>query len=229
MKLVLATHNKGKLREFREILHERLGDHGRDFELVSAADLGLDDPKETGTSFEENSLIKARAVSDQTGLPAVADDSGLIVDVLGRAPGILSARWSGKHGDDKANMRLLLAQLADIPDNRRTAKFVCVATLVIPAGIGSNRGDEPLVVAEHGTMTGVLAREPRGTNGFGYDPIFIPDDQPTDDGSKNQQNGEKHPLSTAELTAEQKDAISHRGKAMRKIAADIDVYLGSAK
>lgn len=228
MKLVLATHNKGKLREFREILHERLGDHGRDFELVSAADLGLDDPKETGTSFEENSLIKARTVSDQTGLPAVADDSGLIVDVLGRAPGILSARWSGKHGDDQANMRLLLAQLADIPDNRRTAKFVCVAMLVIPAGIGSNRGDKPLVIAEHGTMTGVLARAPRGTNGFGYDPIFIPDDQPTDQ-SVDQHTGETRLLSTAELTAEQKDAISHRGKAMRKIAADIDVYLGSAK
>ncbi len=244
MRLVLATHNKGKLREFREILRDRLGKGLDGLELVSAADLGLADPKETGTTFEENSLLKAQFVSHATGLPAVADDSGLIVDILGRAPGILSARWAGRHGDDTANMDLLLAQLKDIPDERRQARFVCVATLVVPSGVGSNRSDKPLVMAERGVMTGLLARKPRGRNGFGYDPIFLPDDQPVRPAkeakealpgvsgskavsSRTAQSALATRLSSAQLTAEQKDAISHRGKALRKIAKDIEVYLGS--
>ena len=287
MRLVLATHNKGKLREFREILRDRLGKDLGGLELVSAADLGVEDPVETGTTFTENSALKARFVSEKTGLPAVADDSGLIVDVLGRAPGILSARWSGRHGDDKANLELLLAQVRDIPDERRTARFECVATLVIPAGVASNRSDKPLVLSERGEMTGLLAREPRGKNGFGYDPIFLPDDQPQEGegaaaaGRNGKDKGVHKPagegagasgttdipaapapeavsvprptnpdpdfafapavrldaqeakaaltnrLSAAQLTPAQKDAISHRGKAMRKIAKDIEVYLGA--
>lgn len=244
MRLVLATHNKGKLREFREILRDRLGEDLDGLELVSAADLGLEDPKETGVTFEQNSLLKARFVSEQTGLPAVADDSGLIVDVLGRAPGILSARWAGRHGDDKANLDLLLAQVQDIPDEKRTARFECVATLVVPAGVGSNHTDKPLEVAEHGQMTGLLARAPRGKNGFGYDPIFLPDDQPQGTEADRQEAAQERPaghvsqkaaasaalvtrLSAAQLSPAQKDAISHRGKAMRKIAKDIEVYLGS--
>lgn len=233
MRLVLATHNKGKLREFREILRDRLGKDLGGLELVSAADLGVEDPVETGTTFTENSVLKARFVSERTGLPAVADDSGLIVDVLGRAPGILSARWSGKHGDDKANLELLLAQVKDIPDERRTARFECVATLVIPAGVASNRSDRPLVLSERGEMTGLLAREPHGRNGFGYDPIFLPDDQPQETGGPAEIDAQEaqaaltNRLSAAQLTPAQKDAISHRGKAMRKIAKDIEVYLGA--
>lgn len=233
MRLVLATHNKGKLREFREILRDRLGKGLDGLELVSASDLGVEDPVETGTTFTENSALKARFVSEKTGLPAVADDSGLIVDVLGRAPGILSARWSGRHGDDRANLELLLAQVKDIPDERRTARFECVATLVIPAGVASNRSDRPLVLSERGEMTGLLARAPRGKNGFGYDPIFLPDDQPQETGHPAEIDAQEakaaltNRLSAAQLTPEQKDAISHRGKAMRKIAKDIQVYLGT--
>ena len=261
MRLVLATHNKGKLREFREILRQQLGKDLGGLELVSAGDLGLADPVETGTTFVQNSLLKARFVSQQTGLPAVSDDSGLIVDVLGRAPGILSARWAGHHGDDKANLELLLAQMHDIPDAARTARFECAATLIVPSGVGANRSDSPIVVTEKGEMRGLLARKPRGKNGFGYDPIFLPDDQPTatagsaapalasasgdsvegveDDGEGSAIPAAAAPtlsaaeaqaaletrLSAAQLTAEQKDAISHRGKAMRKIARDISVYL----
>ena len=134
MKIIVATHNEGKLAEIRRILEERLGADAADIELVSAGSLGLPDPVEDGVTFQENALIKARDVAERTGCPAVADDSGLIVDVMGNAPGILSARWAGEHGNDKANNALLLKQLADIPDSKRTARFRCAAALVVQGG-----------------------------------------------------------------------------------------------
>lgn len=206
MRIILATHNEGKLSELEAILKEYMGEAANDFEVVTAGSLNLADPVETGTSFEENSLLKARFVAQLTGSPAIADDSGLIVDFLGKAPGILSARWAGVHGDDEANNRLLLAQLSDIPDESRTARFVCCASLVVPtSGFEVNRTGE---------MAGSLLRAPRGVNGFGYDPIFVPNDQPLG-------RAGSAPLTSAELSAEQKNAISHRGKAFRALAADI--------
>ena len=132
MQIVVATHNEGKLVEIRRILEEDLGPAAVDIELVSAGSLHLPDPVETGVTFQENALLKARDVASRTGLPAIADDSGLIVDVMGNAPGILSARWAGAHGHDKANNALLLAQIEDIPDAKRTARFRCAAALVVP-------------------------------------------------------------------------------------------------
>ena len=132
MQIVVATHNEGKLVEIRRILEEDLGPAAADIELVSAGSLHLPDPVETGVTFQENALLKARDVASRTGLPAIADDSGLIVDVMGNAPGILSARWAGAHGHDKANNALLLAQIEDIPDAKRTARFRCAAALVVP-------------------------------------------------------------------------------------------------
>lgn len=132
MNIVVATHNEGKLVEIRDILAEEFGDGAHDIELVSAGSLGLPDPVETGITFEANALLKARFVARLTGLPAIADDSGLIVDVMGNAPGILSARWAGEHGNDAANIDLLLAQIEDIPDDDRTARFRCAAALVVP-------------------------------------------------------------------------------------------------
>jgi XTP/dITP diphosphohydrolase len=198
--IVLATHNPGKLAELRRILAASRVD-------VAVADLGdhPDMPQiaETGSTFEENALLKARAVAGHTGLPAVADDSGLCVDALNGMPGVLSARWSGRHGDDEANLRLLLAQLTDVPADRRAAYFYCAAALVLPSG------------AEHvteGTVHGWLTDAPRGTNGFGYDPIFVPDSSG---------------LTTAQLPPAEKDAISHRGKALRAMAPIIAALLGS--
>ena len=130
MKLVVATHNEGKLVEIRRILEEDLGADAAQVELVSAGSLGLPDPVETGVTFQENALLKARFVAGLTGLPAIADDSGLIVDVMGNAPGILSARWAGEHGNDPANNALLLAQLSDIPDAARTARFREIVEIV---------------------------------------------------------------------------------------------------
>ena len=184
MKIIVATHNGGKLAEIRRILEERLGADAADIELVSAGSLGLPDPVEDGVTFQENALIKARDVAERTGCPAVADDSGLIVDVMGNAPGILSARWAGEHGNDKANNALLLKQLADIPDSKRTARFRCAAALVVPGERKTDGADDdkPYTIAsetvEVGEMPGVLLRAPRGANGFGYDPLFVPNDQP---------------------------------------------------
>lgn len=203
-RVVVATHNQGKLAEMRRILVNLDKDAARRIELVSADELGLPDPVETGTSFEANALLKADAAARASGLPALADDSGLIVDVLGAAPGILSARWSGRHGDDKANMDLLLAQLADMPDEARTGAFICAAALVMPDP--RDRGTVRL-----GRMSGRILREPRGRNGFGYDPVFLPDDQPS---SLTDSRG---PLTSAQMTQEEKNRISHRGKALRAI------------
>jgi XTP/dITP diphosphohydrolase len=198
-RLVLATHNAHKVEELRRIL----GDAGLPVELVGMdAFPDVPDTPETGVTFAENALLKAHAVAAATGLPAVADDSGLCVDVLGGAPGVFSARWSGRHGDDAANLDLLLAQVSDIPDDRRGAHFACVAALALPAGV------ERVV---EGRMTGVLVRERRGTNGFGYDPVFVPD-------------GEER--TTAEMEPEEKDAISHRGRAFRGLVPHIAELLG---
>lgn len=215
MRIVVATHNEGKLAEMRRILAEDLGPDAARVELVSAGALHLPDPVETGVTFEENALLKARDVARRTGSPAVADDSGLIVDVMGAAPGILSARWCGHHGDDAANNALLLAQLSDIPDDRRTARFRCAAALVVPGESVDASGMHTIAseTVEIGDMTGHLLREARGNNGFGYDPLFVPDEQSGD-------------LTSAEMTPEQKNTISHRGKALRKLAPAVAALLG---
>ena len=182
MRIIVATHNEGKLVEINRILEDCLGVDADQVELVSAGSLNLPDPVEDGVTFQENALLKARDVAARTGCPAIADDSGLIVDVMGNAPGILSARWAGKHGDDKANNALLLAQIADIPDAKRTARFRCAAALVVPqteAGAGADgRYAIAQEIVETGEMPGVLLHEPHGEHGFGYDPLFVPDDQP---------------------------------------------------
>ncbi|NXY97086.1 RdgB/HAM1 family non-canonical purine NTP pyrophosphatase [Streptomyces sp. BR123] len=198
-RLVLATRNAGKVAE----LHHILSDAGLPHELVGAdAYPHVPDVKETGVTFAENALLKAHALAQATGLPAVADDSGLCVDVLNGAPGIFSARWAGAHGDDKANLDLLLAQLADIADEHRGAHFACAAALALPDGT------ERVV---EGRLQGVLRHSPSGTGGFGYDPIF----QPLDD-----------TRTTAELTPAEKNAISHRGQAFRALVPVIRELLG---
>jgi XTP/dITP diphosphohydrolase len=204
-RLVLATHNRGKLVELVAILRSQPGlDALPDGAVVTAGDLGAPEPVEDGVTFEENALIKARALARATGLPAVADDSGLAVDVLGGAPGIFSARWAGRHGDDVANLDLLLAQLSAISAwEHRRAGFVCAAALVTPDGAEKVR---------RGEMRGVLAPAPRGTNGFGYDPVLVPDEQePASDGTPGART-------SAELSPDEKNAISHRGKAFRALA-----------
>lgn len=219
MKIVVATHNEGKLVEIRNILTEQLSAAAQGIELVSAGSLDLADPAETGVTFEENALLKARFVAGATGLPAIADDSGLIVDVMGNAPGILSARWSGTHGDDVANNRLLLAQIEDIPDDDRTALFRCAAALVVPVesdGDGLGEFHETVALGE---MPGTILRHPHGMNGFGYDPIFMPDEQP----QSAQDSGEL--LTSAQMTPEQKNAISHRGKALRALVPAVKALL----
>ncbi|MEU2231141.1 RdgB/HAM1 family non-canonical purine NTP pyrophosphatase [Streptomyces vietnamensis] len=198
-RLILATRNAGKITE----LHAILADAGLDVELVGAdAYPDVPDVKETGVTFAENALLKAHALARATGLPAVADDSGLCVDVLNGAPGIFSARWAGAHGDDRANLNLLLAQLSDIADEHRGAHFACAAALALPDGT------ERVV---EGQMPGTLRHAPVGTNGFGYDPILQP-------------NG--YEVTCAQLTPEQKNAISHRGKAFRALVPVVRELLG---
>lgn len=201
-RLVLATHNQGKLRELRDLLRGQVPGLDVDTQVVDAPSVGGPDVVEDGVSFAENSLLKARAVSAATGLVAVADDSGLAVDILGGAPGIFSARWAGRHGDDEANLRLLLAQLADVRDEHRGAAFVCAAALVAPAGGGGDAYEH----VEYGELKGTLLREPRGEGGFGYDPVLLP---------------EGLDRSCAELTREEKNAISHRGQAFRALVPAI--------
>jgi len=189
-RIVLATRNDHKVVEMSRIL----ADAGCDVELVGLSKFPeAPEPAETGTTFSENALIKARSAALATGLPAIADDSGICVDALHGMPGVLSARWSGRHGDDVANVMLLLGQLSDVPDYRRGAEFVCAIAFV---------EDDREHIVEAG-MTGTLTREVRGSGGFGYDPVFVADGQS---------------VTNAELTPEQKDAISHRGKAIRQIA-----------
>ena len=192
-KVLLATRNQKKLVELQRILDGALGAH-------RIALLGLDDVPEypelpeTGLTFGENALIKAREGCRRTELPTIADDSGLAVDALNGMPGVFSARWSGKHGDDRANLQLVLDQIADVPDEQRAASFVCTVALVLPGG------KEHLV---DGRQSGRVLRAPRGDGGFGYDPIFLGDGQER---------------TNAELTPQEKDAVSHRGKALRELA-----------
>ncbi|QNE34645.1 RdgB/HAM1 family non-canonical purine NTP pyrophosphatase [Leifsonia shinshuensis] len=185
VRVVLATHNRHKALEFQQIL----GDAVPGLEIV-----GYDGPEpvEDGVTFEANALIKARAAAAHTGLPALADDSGICVDAMGGAPGIFSARWAGRHGDAQANLQLLLDQLADLPDGTRAAHFTATLALVSPAG-------ETVV---EGIWPGSIAHEPRGEHGHGYDPIFVPDG---------------HDATAAELGPEVKNAESHRSRAFTAI------------
>jgi len=193
MRLLLASRNAKKLAELQRILDAALG--GGAVTLVGLADVpAYDEAPETGLTFVDNALLKAREGAAHTRLATAADDSGLSVDALGGMPGVFSARWSGRHGDDAANLDLLLAQLSDVDDAHRGARFVCAAALVLPDG---------QEFTTSGEMVGHLVRTPRGRGGFGYDPIFV---------------AEGHSVTNAELTPEQKDAISHRGTAFRALA-----------
>ena len=207
-RLVLATRNRHKVVELERILAPLVPGlpQGAVVGALDLAGLGLPDPgdvPETGVTFAENALLKARAVAAATGLPAVADDSGLCVSVLGGSPGVFSARWAGRHGDDDANLRLLLDQLSDVADPHREAWFQCAAALVVPAA-GQDGTDLERVAT--GRLPGTLATAPRGTGGFGYDPVLVPD-------------GDER--TCAELTPQEKDAISHRGQALRALAPTV--------
>jgi XTP/dITP diphosphohydrolase len=185
--ILLASRNAKKLAEMQRILAPA-------FQVVGLDDVApYDEVPESGATFADNALIKAREGFAHTAMPTVADDSGLTVDALNGMPGVLSARWAGAHGDDEANLRLVLAQLSDTPDERLGAAFVCAVAFV--------DGAREIVVDGH--MPGRLIRAPRGSNGFGYDPIFVPDG---------------HDVTSAELPNREKDAISHRGKALRALA-----------
>ena len=203
--LVLATRNLGKLAELRAILAP-LAPGLDPRSIVSAASLGAPEPVEDGLSFTANAEIKARALVRATGLPAVADDSGLCVDVLGGAPGIFSARWCGRHGDDAANLRLLLDQISDVADPHRTARFTCAAVLAAP---GRRPDGRPTVTRIERSMEGRLLGEPRGEGGFGYDPIFVPVQEDAPGGAGR---------TTAQMSPEEKNTISHRGQALRALA-----------
>ena len=190
-KLLLATRNAKKLGELERILAAE-GISG--IEVLGLADVpSFPEAPETAPDFEGNAVAKARDAVAATGLPAIADDSGIAIDALNGMPGVLSARWAGGHGDDEANLNLVLGQLGDVPDERRGAQFVCAAALVLVSG-------EETVV--RGEWRGSMVRARRGTNGFGYDPIFQPD-------------GESR--TSAEMEPAEKDAVSHRGRALRAL------------
>jgi XTP/dITP diphosphohydrolase len=199
-RLLLATRNAGKLAELQRLLEAAVPG----VEVVGLQDVpDYPEAPETGATFEENALLKAREAVRHTGLPAVADDSGLTVDALNGMPGVLSARWSGRHGDDDANTALLLGQVADVPDERRGAAFVCAAALVTPDGV------ERVMERQ---WRGRLVREKRGTNGFGYDPVFVP---------------EGLDVTSAELAPDEKDARSHRGQAFAALVPVLAEVLGA--
>jgi XTP/dITP diphosphohydrolase len=199
-RLLLATRNAGKLAELQRLLEAAVPG----VEVVGLRDVDdYPEAPETGATFAENALIKAREAVRHTGLPAVADDSGLTVDALNGMPGVLSARWSGRHGDDDANTALLLGQVADVPDERRGAAFVCAAALVTPDGV------ERVMERQ---WRGRLVREKRGTNGFGYDPVFVP---------------EGLDVTSAELAPDEKDARSHRGQAFAALVPVLAEVLGA--
>ncbi|MFC4946087.1 RdgB/HAM1 family non-canonical purine NTP pyrophosphatase [Pseudonocardia sp. GCM10023141] len=194
--VLLATRNAGKLVELQRLL---AASDVPGLEVIGLADVPeFPEAPEVGATFAENALVKARDAAEATGLPSVADDSGLTVEALNGMPGVLSARWCGRHGDDVANLELLLGQLGDVPDERRGAAFICAAALVVP-GTGNRQATETVV---HGEWPGRIVRGPLGANGFGYDPIFVP-------------TGEER--TSAELSPDEKDAASHRGRAMRAL------------
>ncbi|MEQ3554221.1 non-canonical purine NTP pyrophosphatase [Pseudonocardia nematodicida] len=217
-RVLLATRNAKKLVELRRIV-DAAGLDG--VEILGLADVPeFPEAPETGATFAENALAKARDAAAATGLPAIADDSGITVDALNGMPGIFSARWSGTHGDDEANLWLLLGQTGDVPDERRGAAFVCAAALVSPEAAAASgdavpgaEQDVPGRTVVHGTWRGALLRAPRGENGFGYDPIFAP---------------EGDTRAAAELSAEEKDAASHRGLALRALVPHLRALLGDA-
>lgn len=189
MKIIAATKNKNKLREFGEIL--------KGFEIISQEDAGVDiDVEETGTTFEENSMLKAKAIFEATGIAAIADDSGLCVDALQGEPGVYSARYGGDGLDDEGRVELLLKNMKDVPENERSARFVCVITLV----------DKDRVITARGECEGKIDYAPRGKNGFGYDPVFYV---------------EEYNKTMAQISPDEKNAISHRGKALRIFAEKI--------
>lgn len=186
MKIIAATKNKNKLREFSEIL--------KGFEIISQEEAGVDiDVEETGTTFEENSLLKAKAIFEATGINAIADDSGLCVDALGGEPGVYSARYGGEGYDDEGRVQLLLENMKNVPDEKRTARFVCAITMVGNDGVITARGE----------CEGKIDYSPKGENGFGYDPVFFV---------------EQFKKTMAEISPEQKNQISHRGKALEIFA-----------
>ena len=188
-RVVLASNNKGKVREFGQLL--------ADFhmEIVPQSEYQVSEVDETGLTFVENAILKARHAAAQAGLPAIADDSGIEVDALHGAPGIHSARFAGPGASDQANLDKLLADLEDVPEEQRSARFQCLVVYL-------EHAEDPTPIICQGTWEGRITREPRGENGFGYDPVFfIPD----------------HGCTSAELTAQSKNAISHRGQALRKL------------
>lgn len=209
MVICAASNNAGKLKELRRIL-ERMG-----HEVKSLRDLGIDlDPEETGTTFAENARIKAEAFCQASGLPTVADDSGLCVDALNGAPGVYSARYAGHHGDDAANNAKLLHEMQDVPAGKRAARFVSAVCFLLPDG-------RELLV--EGECPGTVAFTETGTNGFGYDPLFVPDRVGLPDGTTTENTARR---SYAELADAEKDAISHRGRAMEKLGAELPAFLG---
>ena len=193
MKLVLASSNPGKLVELRELL----ADTG--IELVAQSDLGVDDAEETASTFVENALLKARHACTITGLPALADDSGICVDALGGAPGLYSARYSGVHGDAQANIDKLLLAMKDVPEGRRAAHFYAVIVLL------RHPGDPQPIIAE-GVWPGIIIDQRRGTGGFGYNPVFLDPD---------------YGLTAAEMDTELKNRLSHRGRALAALRAKL--------
>ena len=197
--LVLATRNKGKIAEVERLISQYAGN----INLRSVADFNLDDVEETGTTFEENALLKADTIARLTGLPALADDSGISIDALDGAPGVYSARWSGVHGDDAANIAKVLKELDGVPDSDRGAQFVCVIALALPDGRH---------IMVRGEVHGTVGHEPIGEYGFGYDPIFQP---------------HGYEITTAQMDPELKDSISHRGRALREIAPKIAPFIGA--
>lgn len=189
MKAVLASSNVGKLRELTSILAPF------DYEIVPQSSFGIDTPPETGSTFVENAVLKARYAAGMTGLSAIADDSGIEVDALGGRPGVYSARYAGEHATDAENLQKMLAELAGVPDERRTARYQCVIAL-------ARSSDDPFPLIARGSWEGRILTQPRGQGGFGYDPIFQP-------------AGLK--MSAAELSPDEKNARSHRGEALRAL------------
>ena len=192
-KIVLASGNAGKLREFQQLLS------GCGFEVIPQSDFKVTNAEETGTTFVENAIIKARHACQQTGLPAIADDSGIEIDALNGRPGVYSARYAGEHANDEKNNEKLLTELKNIPTEKRTARYYAVLAYM-------RHADDPTPILCHGTWEGIILNEPRGENGFGYDPLFfVP----------------SHNCTSAELDKAEKNRISHRGKAMQELLLKI--------